>query len=86
MLGQMWLGVEPPPDGGVVDGLDPLEVDPLDVDPLEVEALVVWAVADEGVVVVAVAADTPRPRLSPRALAAIPAATNGRLSFISVSS
>jgi hypothetical protein len=86
MSGQMWLGVEPPEDGGVVDELDPLELDPLELDPLEVEALVVWAVVDAGVVVVAVAADTPRPRLSPRALAAIPAATNGRLSFIRESS
>ncbi len=62
--------------------VDPLDLDPLDVDPLEVEAMVVCAVAGEPVVVVAVAAETPSPRLSPRALAAIPAATKGCFSFM----
>lgn len=102
MLGQLWLGLEPPEEG-VVEGLldedpvdgEPLEVDPLDEEPLEaldeepvdgepveVEALVVWAIAGARVVVVAVAAETPRPRLRPRAPAAIPAATKGCFSFI----
>jgi two-component system OmpR family response regulator len=82
MPGQLWVGLELPEEGVVVElPVDPLDVDPLDADPLEDKTLVVWALDDEAVVV-AVAADTPRPRLRPRALAAMPAARNGRLSFI----
>ncbi len=81
MLGQLWV-VEEDPGVGVVDELP---VDPLDVDPVEaavVEAFAVCPVVDADDVVLAVAAEIPRPRLNPRALAAIPAATNGRFSFM----
>jgi hypothetical protein len=59
--------------------------DPLDADAPGVEAVSVEVVAPGEVVelvVSAVAAEMPKPRLSPTALAAIPAATRGRFSFI----
>jgi hypothetical protein len=77
MFGQLWVLEELPEEGavaaegGAVEGLAP---DALDAALLGV------------VVVLAVAAEIPRPRLSPRALAAIPAARKGRLSFMMVSS
>jgi hypothetical protein len=53
---------------------------------LELVALVSWAGVAGELEVLAVAAEIPRPRLSPIALAAMPAASQGCLSFIVFSS
>jgi hypothetical protein len=88
MPGQLWLALALPEGGVVVElpveplEVDPPEVDPLEVDPLAARTLVVWPLVEDADVVVAVAAETPRPRLSPRALAAMPAARKGCLSFM----
>jgi len=88
MLVQWWGAAAP--DAELPDGLVPDDELPgvfagdLAVDPLEVDVLVVWAAAGEVVVVpvLAVAAEIPRPRLSPAALAAIPPASRRCLSFM----
>jgi hypothetical protein len=78
MLGQLPLldGFSDEPEGGaaVLAPVAPLELGLA----ADVEALVVWAGVDDAVVL-AVAAESPMPRLNPSALAAIPAATKGRL-------
>jgi hypothetical protein len=87
---QVWLldGVDDPVEEDPVEE-DPVEEDPVEEDPVEddpVVAVVSMARVVDGLVVLAVAAETPRPRPRPRVVAAIPAATAGRFSFIVLSS
>jgi hypothetical protein len=83
MFGQLCV-LDDEPDELLFDGVPaPFDVDAPGVETVSVEVDPPDEVVD-ALVVLAVAAEIPRPRLNPTALAAIPAAKRGRLNFIAL--
>jgi hypothetical protein len=83
MFGQLCVVDDEPDEPLLEDVPDPLGVVAPGVEAVSVDVDPPDEVVDE-VAVLAVAAEIPRPRLSPTALAAIPAANRGRLNFIAL--